>query len=170
MKTRSDRCPTRNLSKPREYTRSKRSSPVDVIFQPWFLPGNVAHAIRRLAPPGYSLKMRDYFAEWGCMRCSSKHARYGAIGFCDSCHTKLRRRLRTCIKRRASATAPNQYGLKYLSDGRIAQKLLRSLLLSFYIEQESHAKHRRKYRLNNPARAASIVLNNYVPGREVSGD
>jgi hypothetical protein len=169
MGTRSDRCSTRKLSKPRKCTRSRASSREDVIFQPWFLSGNIAQAIRRLVPPGYSLKMRDYFAQWGCMRCSSKHARYGAIGFCDLCHTKLRRRLRTCIKRRANATTPNQYGLKYLTDGRIAQKLLRGLPPTFYVEQGSHAR-RSRYSVNNPARAASIVLSNYVPGHEVSGD
>jgi hypothetical protein len=129
-----------------------------MIFQPWFLPIKTEKAVRRLLPPAYKKKMRDYFAKWGCIRCGKRLGAYGGNGFCIICHNKIHRRVRNCMIERANITVPNQYGAKYLADARNARKLLRGFPPKMYAAPKSHLA--RKYRTNNPARAAFIIVNN----------
>jgi hypothetical protein len=73
----------------------------EVFLQPWFLDKKCAAAVRRLIPRICSHKMRFYFEDWGCLVCRSKKRRYGSNGMCHLCTTRIQKRLRLCLQRRA---------------------------------------------------------------------
>jgi hypothetical protein len=131
-----------------------------LIFQPWFLPNKTSRAIRHLIPQGYQMRMIDYFAQFGCMRCDKREVPYGGNGFCKPCRGKLQHRLWRCIKRRAAVVTPNRYGLKYLADVRNARKLLKGFPANMYVGAQSHPGSR--YKINNPARDGFIVVDDYA--------
>lgn len=136
------------------------TEPDSLIFHPWFLSHSLTYAIRRLLPPEHKFKMRDYFAEYGCLRCDEKKG-YWALGLCARCYTKIHRRLRVCLRKRARVMPSDQTVLKYLEDARKARKLLKGFPRKMYVNPRSRLGG--GYRINNPARAAFIVLNNYDP-------
>lgn len=137
----------------------KRPAQDAVVFHPWFLPAKTTYAIYRLLPPGHRFKMRDYFDDHGCLRCDEKGG-YCAMGLCDRCYNLLHSRIRACVRKRASVTVPQQYGLKHLKDAQIARRLLKGFPAKMYV---TPASGRSAYTINNPAQAAFIVVNNYIP-------
>lgn len=74
--------------------------PDSIVFEPWFVPHKITYAIRALLPPEHRLKLQDYFAEWGCMRCGNRE-RHWSSGFCEKCYSTIHSRLRVCLRRRA---------------------------------------------------------------------
>src|ERR1700727_2547061 len=91
------------MRKKRE-TRGRRppTSVADETFlQPWFLDKKCASAVRRLIPRICTHKMRFYFEDWGCLICRTKKRRYGSNGMCHICTTRIQKRLRLCLQRRA---------------------------------------------------------------------
>ena len=149
---------SRKRRKLRLASPDKRLVRESLFFHPWFLPAKTTYAIYRLLPPEHRFKMRDYFADHGCLRCDEKKG-YCAMGLCEKCYTMLHSRIRACVRRRASVTVPKQYGLKHLNDARIARKLLKGFPAKMYVGSLSG---RSAYKINNPAQAAFIVVNNYV--------
>lgn len=127
-----------------------------LMLQPWFLSTKTSYAIRRLLPPAQKQKFRDYFAEYGCIRCDVKKGHF-AQGFCERCYTVVHRRLRVAVRKRASVMQPRPYGIRCVLDAREARRLLRG----FPSEMYAKARSRRAdgYWTNNPARSAFIVLN-----------
>lgn len=57
-------------------TKQDRELLDDVFLQPWFLPRDLAFAIRRMLPPEHRHRMRFFFDDYGCMRCGTKDAPY----------------------------------------------------------------------------------------------
>lgn len=127
--------------------------PDSIVFEPWFVPHKITYAIRALLPPEHRLKLQDYFAEWGCMRCGNRE-RHWSSGFCEKCYSTIHSRLRVCLRRRAAAMVPDKIGLKHVEDVRTARKLLRGFPANMYVNSQQQAK----YKIDNPARAAFIVL------------
>src|SRR6267154_308704 len=78
----------------------------DTFLQPWFLPLEIAQAIRRLLPATHIRKMRFYFDDWGCMKCEKKGLIYGANGMCSRCAQKVQHRVVCCLRKRLSAAEP----------------------------------------------------------------
>lgn len=125
-----------------------------LIFEPWFLPHKITYAIRALLPPEHRLKMRDYFAEWGCLRCESRE-RHWSLGLCEKCYCTLHSRIRVCLRRRAAAFVPDKIGRKHVEDLRTARKLLKGFPARMYAKSRSRQT---KCRIDNPAGAAFIVI------------
>jgi hypothetical protein len=96
----------------------------ELAFQPWFLPRASRLAINSLIPAGYRNKMRAYFDDYGCMICG-KHELYDANGMCLACHHLIRRRLKTCVKRRTRDAAAERIDLIMGRRKALASKLLK---------------------------------------------
>lgn len=103
--------------------RTSRFNSHELAFQPWFLPRASRIAIDALIPPGYRNKMRAYFDDYGCMVCG-KHEMYDANGMCLRCHHLIRRRLKTCVRRRTKDTDDDRIDLVMLRRKQLASKLL----------------------------------------------
>jgi hypothetical protein len=72
----------------------------EVFMQPWVVPKPIYLAIRRLLPNIHLMKMRHYFDDYGCLRCSNTDALYGASGLCHSCNVIVRSRILAGLKKR----------------------------------------------------------------------
>lgn len=72
----------------------------EVFMQPWFLPKPIYLAVRRLIPNIHLMKLRNYFDDYGCLRCGSDDALYGSCGLCHPCNVVVRSRLMMCMKKR----------------------------------------------------------------------
>lgn len=132
---------------------NQRAAPDSLVFEPWFLPHKITYAIRALLPPEHRFKLRDYFAEWGCMRCESRE-RYWSAGLCERCYFLLHSRIQVCLGRRAAVMVPDKVGLKHVEDVRTARKLLKGFPAKMYAKSPQQTK----YRFDNPAQAAFIVI------------
>jgi hypothetical protein len=85
-----------------EQSRSVRSEE-DIFLQPWFVPKDVYLQIRRLLPNAQLSKMRYYFEDYGCLKCSKQDTIYGSNGLCERCSVLIRGRLQRCLQRRLRA-------------------------------------------------------------------
>lgn len=72
----------------------------EIFMQPWFVPKPIYLAIRRLLPNIHLMKMRHYFDDYGCLRCSRADVLYGASGLCHSCNVVVRSRIMASLKKR----------------------------------------------------------------------
>jgi hypothetical protein len=148
------------VERPRNRKTQEKCRQDSLIFHPWFVPAKITYAIYRLLPAQHRFKLRDYFADHGCMRCDEKEG-YCAMGLCEKCYTMLHSRIRASMRKRASVTVPKQYGLKHVGDARIARRLLKGFPARMYV---SSNRPPNGYKINNPTQAAFIVMNDYVPG------
>lgn len=101
----------------------------DIFLQPWFLPRDLAFAIKRMLPPEHRHRMRFFFDDYGCMRCRTKDAPYGSNGLCKACMQEVKLKLFLAVKRRWTAASPENLPrtFKRMVD---AQRLLKDLLAS----------------------------------------
>ena len=108
-------------------TKRDRELLDDVFLQPWFLPRDLAFAIRRMLPPEHRHRMRFFFDDYGCMRCGTKDAPYGSNALCKLCMQEVKLKLFFAIKRRWTAVSPENLPrtFKRMAD---AQRLLKDLL------------------------------------------
>ena len=99
----------------------------DVFLQPWYLPLKTANAIRELLPREHRHKMRFYFDDYGCVKCSKQGVRYGSNGMCKVCVQQVKLRLLWAIKRRWTHKTRQQppRSFKRVEE---AQRLLRDLV------------------------------------------
>ena len=99
----------------------------DVFLQPWFLPRDTAFAIRRIVPPEHRHKMKFFFDDYGCLRCTKKRGIYGSNGLCKKCMQEVKLKLFFAIKRRWTAASPENLPRTFrrMAD---AQRLLRDLI------------------------------------------
>lgn len=80
---------------------SNLNSPEDELFlQPWFIPKDIYLEIRRLLPPVHLAKMRYYFQDYGCLKCSGRTSLYASNGFCEKCSVLIRGRVVRSLQRR----------------------------------------------------------------------
>jgi hypothetical protein len=137
----------------RKIDQKQGAAPDSLILEPWFLPHKITYAIRALLPPEHRLKLRDYFAEWGCLRCGNRE-RHWSSGLCEKCYNILHHRIGVCLRRRAAVIVPDKIGLKHVEDVRTARRLLKGFPAKMYVKPQQ----RTKYRIDNPAQAAFIVI------------
>lgn len=104
--------------------RATRFNPRELAFQPWFLPKASRLAINSLISPDYRNKMRAYFDDYGCMRCG-KHDVYDCNGMCLPCNQLIRRRLKTCVRRRLGGRLGVRIDLIMGRRKELASKLLK---------------------------------------------
>ena len=99
----------------------------DIFLQPWFLPRDLALAIRHMLPPEYRHRMRFFFDDNGCMRCGTTTAAYGSNGFCKPCAQEVKLKLFFTVKRRWTAASPENLPRTFtrIAD---AQRLLKDLI------------------------------------------
>ena len=72
----------------------------ELFLQPWFLPKPTYLMLRKLLPSSQLTKMRYYFEDYGCLRCSSRTSLYGSNGMCKECSIVVRGRLAIGLRRR----------------------------------------------------------------------
>jgi hypothetical protein len=102
--------------------------PPEVFLQAWFLPRSLAFQVHRLLPKEYREKMRHYFDDYGCLRCNSRSAYYGACGLCRACYKKVLYQLASVLKRRNTAKKDKeQYTELALQRAALAKRLLKDL-------------------------------------------
>ena len=108
-------------------TKEERELLDEIFLQPWFLPRDVAFAIRRMLPPEHRHRMKFSFDDYGCMRCRTKDAPYGSNALCKACMQEVKLKLFFAIKRRWTAASPENLPrtFKRMVD---AQRLLKDLL------------------------------------------
>src|SRR5580704_6912679 len=94
-------------SPPRNIAGSRQTHSVgpdeDIFLQPWFVPKDVYLQIRRLLPNAQLSKMRYYFEDYGCLKCSKQTTIYGSNGLCERCSVLIRGRIQRCLERRLKA-------------------------------------------------------------------
>jgi hypothetical protein len=100
----------------------------DIFLQPWFLPRDVAFAIKRILPPEHRHRMRFYFDDYGCMKCGKTNVTYGSNALCKLCMQQVKLKLFFAIKRRWTAAKP-EASPRTFSRMADAQRLLRDLLI-----------------------------------------
>ena len=101
----------------------------DVFMQPWFLPRELALAIRDILPPEHRHKMRYYFEDYGCLSCGKKNVPYGSNAMCRRCATGVKYKFFFAIKRRWDASPRISQGRPMQRDRMTeAQRLLRHLV------------------------------------------
>jgi len=99
----------------------------DIFLQPWYLPLKTATTIRRILPSEQRHKMKFYFEDYGCMKCSRKKVLYGANGMCRKCHGQLKLRILFAIKRRWTAKSIDNKPRTFTRIGD-AQRILSDLV------------------------------------------
>jgi hypothetical protein len=99
----------------------------DIFLQPWFLPMQTASAIRRLIPPEHRHKMRAFFDDYGCLRCSKTAVRYGSNGMCKPCVQEVKLKLLFAIKRRWAESSPLSQPSRTFQRAAEARRLLADL-------------------------------------------
>lgn len=111
-----------------KFSQSRRSkeamAAAELVLQPWFLPKPVARAIFDLVPPDYRYRMRDFFIDWGCLRCERKNIPYGSNGMCLGCKMTVYYRLFSTAKRRLKLRQQLHYGREFVAHAEKARKLL----------------------------------------------
>jgi hypothetical protein len=96
----------------------------ELVFHPWFLPQRVVHAIRSLIPMNYSKRMRNFFDDYGCMKCGTDQ-RYLANGMCESCYTNILKKLRRSAVRRLKSKTERHHDIGLIRQAKVAKNLLR---------------------------------------------
>lgn len=97
----------------------------ELLLQPWFLPKRIALGITKLVPPDYRKRMRDYFIDFGCLRCGHTDRIYGANGMCEPCKNLTYARVVASGNRRLRDRQPLLYGKEFVGHANRARKLLK---------------------------------------------
>lgn len=105
--------------------RAQRNS-----LPPLFLSKKLRRSIELLLPAGHHLRLRSYFDNHGCFRCSRRAVIYGANGFCELCLRMIEKRLLKVdeqLQNRFSEPPPDLQEA-YLRPYRSARQLLADLV------------------------------------------
>jgi hypothetical protein len=87
-------------------------------------------AIERLLPAGHHQRLRQYFENYGCLRCSRNNVIYGANGFCLLCIRMIGKRLKKVDKELLARepALPPKLEETYLRPYNSAHQLLANLM------------------------------------------
>lgn len=112
------------------------------MLQPWFLPFEVAYAVKRLIPREYLSRMRWMFEDCGCILCGRKSVTYGGNGFCRNCRWGLLKRMIASMKKRFGS--PEKFmrpkpKVHLIDSAALARKMLADLV-SARSSKASHQK------------------------------
>jgi hypothetical protein len=94
---------------------------------PWLLTTRAYMAMRAIVPRAYQRRMRYYYDDHGCLRCSLHRGPHKANGFCARCCRLVASRLMRCYERRMKPKR-SHYAQDLLSKGHEARGLLKDLL------------------------------------------
>lgn len=137
--------------------KRQRWTAEDLLLQPWFLPTRTARLIKNLLPPDFRQRLRDYFDDYGCLRCRRRKVPYQSNGMCRRCAIGVFHRMYASANRRLKERLPRRYGREFVEKEYSAHKLLRGLV--------ARARKARKppsaklVHLGNPIAAAFEVFN-----------
>src|SRR5277367_5475324 len=70
------------------------------LLLPWFLTKRATIAIRANVPKHYQIRMRNYFDDYGCLRCSTHRGQHKSNGLCNRCSGLVLARLKRGYERR----------------------------------------------------------------------
>jgi hypothetical protein len=132
---------SRNLYRDRQDPREL------AMLQPWFLPFDVATAIKRLIPREYQSRMLWIFEDYGCIVCHRKSGVYGGNGFCRSCHTEFRTHMMASIKKRSRATERFMHPkpkVRLVDSSALAREMLADLVFARSSEALHQQNHHRQ--------------------------
>jgi hypothetical protein len=73
----------------------------------------------------YRKRMRDYFDDYGCMRCGRLDVPYKTNAMCQACQETVSWRLKASAYRRMKERLPTQYGKDFIKKALLARSLLR---------------------------------------------
>jgi hypothetical protein len=132
----------------------------DFVLQPWFLPNRISLSIRKLLPPNYRRRMRDFFDDYGCMVCRRRDLLHKSNGMCRSCAMNIQKKIWRSAIRRKKGRARGRLALGLLSYARQARRLL----ADFPRTNESVPKKRRMVTAHshNPVREALAPTNGWL--------
>jgi hypothetical protein len=99
----------------------------DSLLLPWFLTRRATMAIRSNVPRNYQLRMRNYFDDYGCLRCGTHRGQHRGNGLCHRCSGLVLARLKRSYQRRARPRI-SHYAKVLLNRAHEAEGLLRDLL------------------------------------------
>ncbi len=122
------------------------------MLQPWFLPLEIAYAVKQLIPREYLSRMRWMFEDFGCILCGTKSVRYGGNGFCRDCRWGLLKRMIASMKKRFGSPEKLMRlkpTVQLIDSAVLARKLLADLV-SARSSVASYQKGHDKKSLANP--------------------
>jgi ribosomal protein L40E len=110
-------------------TRKHRSKNKDdeALLLPWFLTRRATMAIRSNVPKHYQRRMRNYFDDYGCLRCGIRNGTHSGNGLCRRCSGTVLTRLKRSYERRVRPQR-SHYAKDLLSKAHVAKALLKNLL------------------------------------------
>ena len=97
------------------------------LLLPWFLTKRATIAIRSNVPKHYQIRMRHYFDDYGCLRCSTHRGQHKSNGLCNRCTGLILARLKRGYERRERPRL-SHYAKDLLNKAHDAEALLKDLL------------------------------------------
>lgn len=97
------------------------------LLLPWFLTKRATLAIRSNVPKHYQIRMRNYFDDYGCLRCSTHRGQHKGNGLCNRCSGLILARLKRGYERRERPRV-SHYAKELLNKAHDAEMLLKDLL------------------------------------------
>jgi len=97
------------------------------LLLPWFLSKRATLAIRSNVPKHYQIRMRNYFDDYGCLRCGTHRGQHKGNGLCSRCSGFILARLKRSYERRERPKL-SHYAKDLLNKAHDAEALLKDLL------------------------------------------
>jgi hypothetical protein len=97
------------------------------LLLPWFLTKRATLAIRSNVPKHYQIRMRNYFEDYGCLRCNTHRGQHKGNGLCHRCSGLILARLKRGYERRERPKL-SHYAKVLLNKAHDAERLLKNLL------------------------------------------
>jgi hypothetical protein len=97
------------------------------LLLPWFLTKRATIAIRSNVPKHYQIRMRNYFDDYGCLRCNTRRGQHKSNGLCNRCTGLILARLKRGYERRERPKL-SHYAKELLNKAHDAETLLKDLV------------------------------------------
>ncbi len=107
--------------------RHEKIKDAESLLLPWFLTKRATMAIRSNVPKHYQIRMRNYFDDYGCLRCNTHGGQHKGNGLCHRCSGLILARLKRSYERR-ERPKQSHYAKVLLDKAHDAEALLKDLL------------------------------------------
>jgi hypothetical protein len=107
--------------------RSNKIKDDESLLLPWFLTKRATLAIRSNVPKHYRIRLRNYFDDYGCLRCNTHRGQHKGNGLCHRCSGLILARLKRGYERRERPRL-SHYAKSLLNKALDAEMLLKDLL------------------------------------------